>query len=94
MIPGWRAEFEEEYLKILREIPKASPGDFALRLDVSECCAIYWLAELAKEGKIRILAVELVKDDEFPCEPQSFLTCDRKATCPALPERMAEPITR
>jgi hypothetical protein len=84
MIPGWKEEFEGEYLQILREIPKASPSDFSLRLDVSECCAIYWLTELAKEGRVRILAVELVKDGEVPCEQQSFLTCQRKATCPAL----------
>jgi hypothetical protein len=64
MIPGWKEEFEEEYLQILRQIPKASPGDCAVRLAVSEGSAIYWLTELAKEGKVRILAVELVKEGE------------------------------
>ena len=64
MIPGWKEEYEEEYLQILRQIPKASPGDCAVRLAVSERSSIYWLTELAKEGKVRILAVELVKEGE------------------------------
>ncbi len=82
MIPGWKSEIENEYLQVLRESPQASPADFAARLGESECCAIYWLTQLAKEGRIRILAVELVKDHEVACAPRSFANCERKASCP------------
>lgn len=59
MIPGWIEDTEEEYLRLLRTFPKASPSDVAARLGVSEECAVYWLTDLARHGKIRILAVEL-----------------------------------
>jgi len=82
MIPGWREELEEEYLRLVREASVASPGDVAARIGVSECCAVYWLTELARGGRIRILAVEPVKDGDVPCDQQSFLTCQRRVTCP------------
>jgi len=84
MIPGWQDESDAPYLKILQDLPTASPYHVATRLNVSECCAVYWLAELAKRGKIRILAVELVKEGEMPCDQQSSWACTRKDTCPAL----------
>jgi len=61
MIPGWKEEIEGEYLEFLRECRKATPADVAARLGVSECCAIYWLTDLARAGRIRILAVEPVE---------------------------------
>ena len=84
MIPGWQEESDTEYLKILQEMPAPSPRDLAMRLNVSECCVVFWLAELAKRGKIRIPAVELVKEGEMPCDQQSSWACERKETCPAL----------
>jgi len=83
MIPGWREELEEEYLRLLRDASIASPGDLAARIGVSECCAVYWLTELARAGRIRILAVEPVKAGDVPCDQQSFVTCQRRVTCPA-----------
>ncbi len=82
MIPGWKDEMEEEYLRFLGEAGAASPREFATRLGISECCAVYWLTEMAREGRVRILGVELVKQGEPPCEAVSFLTCERKASCP------------
>jgi len=84
MIPGWKEELEEEYLQLMREAAIASPGDLAARIGVSECCAVYWLTELARAGRIRILAVEPVKDGDVPCDQQSFVTCQRRVTCPAM----------
>jgi hypothetical protein len=89
MIPGWKEETEREYLQLLWESSRVSPRDFASRLGVSECCAVYWLTELAKEGRVRILSVELVKDGDVPCAQESFLTCQRKASCPALGDSKA-----
>ncbi len=85
MIAGWKAEIENEYLQALRESPQASPADLAARVGESECCAIYWLSELAREGRIRILTVEPVKEGDVPCAPRSFRNCGRKAACP-IPE--------
>ncbi len=85
MIPGWKDEMEEEYLRFLGEAGAASPREFATRLGISECCAVYWLTEMAREGRVRILGVELVKTGESPCEAASFLACQRKASCPARP---------
>ncbi len=68
MIPGWKEEIETEYLQFLRTSPGASPNGLAAHLGVSECCATYWLTELARDGRVRIRAVELVKDGEVPCD--------------------------
>lgn len=84
MIPGWKEEADAEYLRLLRESPTASPGDLAARLGVSECCVVYWLTQLARDGRIRITSVEVVKPGDAPCTERSFLTCQRKATCPSL----------
>ncbi len=73
MIPGWKEEIEGEYLQILRESPGASPSDIATRLGVSEGIAVYWLTQLARDGRVRIHAIELVQDGEVPSigEPQA-----------------------
>jgi hypothetical protein len=86
MITGWKEEMEAEYLKVLGDRPGASPGELADRLGISECCAVYWLTELAREGRLRILGVELVPPGSLPCEPQSAARCQRQATCPAAVE--------
>jgi hypothetical protein len=83
MIPGWEAELKGEYLEVLRETRKATPRDFAARLGVSECCAVYWLTELARQGRVRITEVELVGEGHLPCAVESALTCQRTASCPA-----------
>jgi Mn-dependent DtxR family transcriptional regulator len=66
MIPGWKEEIEGEYLQILRESPDASPSDIATRLGVSEGIAVYWLTQLARDGRVRIRTIELVQDGEVP----------------------------
>jgi len=86
MIPGWKEELEGEYLKFLQECRNAAPADFAARFGVSECCVIYWLTDLARNGRIRIRAFELVEKGETPCAPQTALTCQRVAFCPASKE--------
>jgi hypothetical protein len=93
MIPGWKDEVEGEYLEFLRKTGAASPREFAVGLGISECCAVYWLTEMAREGRVRILGVELVKEGEVPCEEASFLACERKGTCPVLrePRTQAQP---
>jgi Mn-dependent DtxR family transcriptional regulator len=60
MIPGWKDEILATYLEILREQPHARPTDVAARLGVTEDCAIYWLTDLARQGRIRIGSVDLV----------------------------------
>ena len=81
-------EIEGEYLEFLRQFRKVSPADFAAHLGVSECCVIYWLTGLAREGRIRILAFELVEEGGMPCDPQTQLACQRVAFCPATKEAL------
>jgi hypothetical protein len=88
MIHGWKDEIQRGYLQFLRERRRVSPPELAAHLNVSECCAVYWLTDLAREGKLRILAVELVEGGTLPCAPQSALTCQRKAFCPAGAEAL------
>ncbi len=83
MIPGWETDLKGEYLQVLRQSGAATPRDFAARLGVSECCAVYWLTELARQGRIRITQVEIVDDGNLPCSVESAATCQRTATCPA-----------
>jgi hypothetical protein len=85
MIPGWEEETKGDYLKLLQELGKATPRDFSARMGVSECCVVYWLTELARQGRIRITGVEGLQEGEVPCATESFLGCQRKATCPAGP---------
>lgn len=82
MIPGWKEEIQAEYLQILRENKRTTPADVAARFDVSDCCAIYWLTELAREGRVRIPAVEFLEEGETPCGLLNSLSCRRKAYCP------------
>lgn len=83
MITGWKEEIEGEYLDFLRQFRRARPADFAAHFGVSECCVIYWLTDLAREGRIKILAFELVEEGGVPCDPSSQLTCKREGFCPA-----------
>jgi hypothetical protein len=83
MIPGWKEEIEGEYLGFLREVKRATPADVVARLGMPECCAIYWLTDLAREGKVRIVGFELVEQGELPCAAQSIATCQSGSFCPA-----------
>jgi len=67
MIPGWKEEILRDFLEVLREDRRASPAEVAACLDLSERSAVYWLTELARDGKVRILAVELVEEDVLSC---------------------------
>jgi hypothetical protein len=62
LIPGWKDDIVSAYLGILRQHPGATPVEVAAHLGVSEGCAIYWLTDLARDGRIRIGSVELVED--------------------------------
>ncbi len=83
MIPGWKEEIEGEYIEFLRKHRESTPREVAARFSISECCATYWLTELARDGKIEILAVKLVEDGESTCDSEASLKCQRKASCPA-----------
>ncbi len=65
MIPGWKELLEREYLAVLREHPTTTPRDLAARLGVSEGVATYWLTDLAREGRVRILGVEVAENAEL-----------------------------
>jgi DeoR/GlpR family transcriptional regulator of sugar metabolism len=90
MIPGWKDEIQRDYLEFLRGHGKVSPAELAAHLNISECCVVYWLTDLAREGKVRILAAELVEESALPGEPQTALTCQRKEYCPVPEEAEAE----
>jgi hypothetical protein len=83
MIPGWKEEIEGEYLEFLRKHQELTPREVAARFSTSEGCATYWLTELAREGKVQILAVMLVEDGETPWDSETSVTCQGKAFCPA-----------
>jgi hypothetical protein len=82
MIPGWKEEIHREYLEFLRENPKAAPADFASRFGIPERCAIYWLSDLARDGRIRILAVAAVENRGTPRASESADVCQREEFCP------------
>ena len=63
MISGWKEEIQRDYLNFLRGRPKVTPAELAAHLNLSESSAIYWLTDLAREGKVRITGVELVEED-------------------------------
>jgi hypothetical protein len=67
MIPGWKEEIERDYLEFLRIHPQASPPELAAHLKLPERSVVYWLTDLARDGKVRILAVELVEEGALPC---------------------------
>ncbi len=64
MIPGWKEEIGSDYLQILRQEGRATPAGVAARLGVTEGWAVYWLTALAREGKARIVGVELAGQGE------------------------------
>ncbi len=66
MIFGWKDEIQQDYLNFLRAHSRATPSELATHLNQSERCAIYWLTDLAREGKVRITGVELVRAAVFP----------------------------
>ncbi len=87
MIPRYTDEIADEYVAVLQALGPATPSEVARRLRVSECCAVYWLAELARQGRLRMLAVAAVSPDEKPCAPESLRGCPHKPACPALANR-------
>ena len=86
MMPGWKEEIEGEYLEFLRKRHTATPADLAARFDVSECCAVYWLTEIARRGRLRIPFVEFLEEGETPCGQLNSLSCPRKEFCPVEKE--------
>jgi hypothetical protein len=83
MISGWTTDIEGEYLRVLQELGSAVPRDFAMRLGVSEGCAVYWLTELARQGRLRITGVEVATEGNVPRATASFVSRQRRATCSA-----------
>ena len=83
MIPGWKEEIETEYLGFLMEQRRATPAEVAARLGVSEGWAVYWLTELAREGRVRILGVEPVGDRETQVEGEPLQRSDLRGSRPA-----------
>jgi hypothetical protein len=65
MISGWKEEIQQDYLSFLRGHPKVTPAELAAHLNLSESWVIYWLTDLAREGKVRITGVELVEKDSL-----------------------------
>jgi DNA-binding Lrp family transcriptional regulator len=63
MISGWKEEIQRDYLNLLRGRPHVTPAELAAHLSLSESWVIYWLTDLAREGKIRITGVELIEED-------------------------------
>jgi len=66
MISGWKDEIEKDYLGYLRKHPRVSPDEMAAHLKTSECSVVFWLTNLARDGKVRILAVEIVEGRRPP----------------------------
>ena len=62
MIAGWKEEIQRDYLSFLRGRPNVTPAELATHLNLSESWVIYWLTDLAREGKVRITGVELVEE--------------------------------
>ena len=83
MISGWKDEAHQDYLAFLRRQGRVSPPELAAHLKIAECCAVFWLTDMVRDGKVRILAVELVEEGSPPCDPQTAVTCQRKIFCPA-----------
>ncbi len=58
MIPGWKNQMKQDYLRALRDRRSATPHDVAAQLGVSDRTAVFWLTELARDGQIRITGIE------------------------------------
>ncbi len=84
MIPGWKEEIQAEYLNFIRSHPTVTPRDIAIHFDTPECCAVYWLTDLARDGRIRMLAIQAVGEDEIPCDPDLAARCQGKPSCPVV----------
>ena len=82
MIPGWDDEIEKEYLEVLMQERRATPADVAARLGVSESWAVLWLTRLARDGRVRILEVEVVEQEESWLEGQPSQRPRSKAARP------------
>jgi predicted ArsR family transcriptional regulator len=82
MIPGWDDEIEKEYLEVLMRERRATPADVAARLGVSESWAVFWLTRLARDGRVRILAVESIEDGEAQMDRQPAARPKRQAPPP------------
>ncbi len=82
MIPGWKEEIQAQYLEFVRKRHTVSPRELAAHFNMSECCAVYWLTDLARDGRVRILGIEAVEESGTPCDPELSLKCQRKAFCP------------
>ena len=82
MIPGWKNEIEAEYLKFLMEKRKATPSEVAAGLGISESWAVYWLTELARDGRVRILGVGPVEEGESQLDEQPPQRPQRRASRP------------
>jgi hypothetical protein len=83
MILSGEKDIEGKYLRILQELGSAVPRDLARRLGVSECCAVHWLTELARQGRLRITEVEAATEGVVPCATASAVSRQRRATCSA-----------
>ncbi len=64
MIPGWKNQMTQEYLRALRDRRSLTPHDVAAQLGVSDRTAVFWLTELARDGQIRITGIETTSHDE------------------------------
>lgn len=82
MIPGWKEEIQSEYLDFIRKHHTVTPRELAVHFNMPVCCAVYWLTDLARDGRIRMLAIEAVEATEVPCDPDLAPTCKRKPSCP------------
>ena len=78
MIPGWKDELQQDYLDFLRTHRTASPAEVAAHLNISESSAVFWLTDLAREGKVRLRAVELVEEAGLAGKSQTALARRRK----------------
>ncbi len=58
MIPGWKNQMTQEYLRAMRDRRSISPHDVAAQLGVSDRTAVFWLTELARDGQLRITGIE------------------------------------
>ncbi len=77
MVPGLKNQIEKEFLEVLMQERGATPAEVAARLCVAESWAVYWLTELARNGRVRILGVEPVEDIETGLEGQPLQRSQR-----------------
>ena len=78
MISGWKEEIQRDYLSFLRGRPHVTPAELAAHLNLSESWVIYWLTDMAREGKVRITGVQLVEEGSL----DSSNVAGRNRNCP------------